>query len=1006
MKKILFICLILLALMAICVAPAFAQGTLGGDMTLTQPNGAGTKARIQREGVALKVNDSLANVVLNALNGKIPSGLTVNSNRLSIYSPDSIRVFSTTGFGGGSTTSSLDPVDSTNLAGINTKLAGTLTVGSHSVTQSGTWILGANSGVDIGDVTINNASGASAVNIQDGGNSITVDGTVSVNTHAVTQSGTWVIGAGTNNIGDVDVLSLPSIPAGTNNIGDVDVLSSALPTGASTEATLSTLNGKVPSGLTVTSTRLLTDGSGVTQPVSGTVSVSGTVTVGSHAVTNAGTFVVQENGAALTALQLLDDAINTTGSAITTKGVAIQGQDGTNARVLKTDASGELQTDVLSLPSIPAGTNNIGDVDIVSSALPTGASTEATLSTMNGKVPSGLTVNSNRLAVYSPDSIRVFATNGFGSSSGGTSLDATDSSNLSLIADARMQANTTGADRPGYQSFGLVETTPGSVTNGYVYPLSLNPRRELRVVVSTAGGVTTFSESRTPGTESTWSFDTLGRARVVDTVAGTTLSTLNGKVPSGLTVNSSRLAIYSPDSIRVFATNGFGGGSGGTSLDAVDSTNLAGINTKLAGTLTVGTHAVTQSGTWTLGANSGVDIGDVTVNNAAGASAVNIQDGGNSITVDGTVAATQSGTWNINNVSGTVSLPTGAATAAKQPALGTAGTPSSDVITIQGAGGMTAVKTDAVQSGTWNINNVSGTVSLPTGASTEATLSTMNGKVPSGLTVNTNRLAIYSPDSIRVFATNGFGGSSSGGTSLDAVDSTNLANAADSNKQRKGMVIIGGTVTATSDSTTGSRKGVILLDTAKVQFTRLRATTDTVAIAGNINATTTPGASAFYDSTWTITALDTAGLAAKANSATVGWQSDTVGFRQHKATDMKLGVKISFANTAPANDKACYIYACPWWYDGTNWYAASQGTTTLPTGANGTTTIASPNDLVLLGVLSYTTQNQVCQKQFMLSSIFPIMPDAVSFIVINYTGAAIHTSGNLLYYSLVNKVQR
>ena len=40
----------------------------------------------------------------------------------------------------------------------------------------------------------------------------------------------------------------------------------------------------------------------------------------------------------------------------------------------------------------------------------------------------------------------------------------------------------------------------------------------------------------------------------------------------------------------------------------------------------------------TLAANSGVDIGDVTINNAAGGSAVNIQDGGNSITVDGTVA--------------------------------------------------------------------------------------------------------------------------------------------------------------------------------------------------------------------------------------------------------------------------------------------------------------------------------------------------------------------------------
>jgi hypothetical protein len=38
--------------------------------------------------------------------------------------------------------------------------------------------------------------------------------------------------AGTNNIGDVDVLSLPALPAGTNNIGDVDVLSlPAIPAG-------------------------------------------------------------------------------------------------------------------------------------------------------------------------------------------------------------------------------------------------------------------------------------------------------------------------------------------------------------------------------------------------------------------------------------------------------------------------------------------------------------------------------------------------------------------------------------------------------------------------------------------------------------------------------------------------------------------------------------------------------------------------------------------------------
>jgi hypothetical protein len=55
------------------------------------------------------------------------------------------------------------------------------------------------------------------------------------------------------------------------------------------------------------------------------------------------------------------------------------------------------------------------------------------------------------------------------------------------------------------------------------------------------------------------------------------------------------------------------------------------------------------------------------------------------------VAASQAGTWNVTNISGTVSLPTGAATAAKQPALGTAGSPSTDVITVQGSASGTAL---------------------------------------------------------------------------------------------------------------------------------------------------------------------------------------------------------------------------------------------------------------------------------------------------------------------------
>jgi hypothetical protein len=47
---------------------------------------------------------------------------------------------------------------------------------------------------------------------------------------------------------------------------------------------------------------------------------------------------------------------------------------------------------------------------------------------------------------------------------------------------------------------------------------------------------------------------------------------------------------------------------------------------------------------------------------ASDQSAVPISDDGGSITVDGTVAATQSGTWNVADITGTISLPTGAAT--------------------------------------------------------------------------------------------------------------------------------------------------------------------------------------------------------------------------------------------------------------------------------------------------------------------------------------------------------
>ncbi len=97
-----------------------------------------------------------------------------------------------------------------------------------------------------GTVTANAGTGPWPVT--DNGGSLTVDGSVSL--AAELPAGTNNIGdvdvlslpalpAGTNNIGDVDVLSLPALPAGTNNIGDVDVLSlPALPTGTNSIGTV------------------------------------------------------------------------------------------------------------------------------------------------------------------------------------------------------------------------------------------------------------------------------------------------------------------------------------------------------------------------------------------------------------------------------------------------------------------------------------------------------------------------------------------------------------------------------------------------------------------------------------------------------------------------------------------------------------------------------------------------------------------------------------------------
>jgi hypothetical protein len=189
-------------------------------------------------------------------------------------------------------------------------------------------------------------------------------------------------------------------------------------------------------------------------------------------------------------------------------------------------------------------------------------------------------------------------------------------------------------------------------------------------------------------------------------------------------------------------------GSDGGAKSLVTGSN--GLPVSVLGTVPVsGTVAATQSGAWSVTVSgtptvsvSGtvpvsiaavvavsdnassltVDDGGSTLSVDDGGFTLSVDDGGQSITVDGSVSvsgvtgsvevanagtfavqAAQSGAWTVavSSVGGTVAvsaaslpLPTGAATAAKQPALGTAGTASADVITVQGIASMTALVVD------------------------------------------------------------------------------------------------------------------------------------------------------------------------------------------------------------------------------------------------------------------------------------------------------------------------
>lgn len=134
------------------------------------------------------------------------------------------------------------------------------------------------------------------------------------------------------------------------------------------------------------------------------------------------------------------------------------------------------------------------------------------------------------------------------------------------------------------------------------------------------------------------------------------------------------------------------------------------------------------------------------------------------------------------------------------------------------------------------------------------------------------------------------------------------------------------------------------------------------------------------------------------------WQGARVPNHATLAQDIEFIVDLSTAATAPANDQQAYVYIIPWMTTdgGTTWIPGGNfGTTTAPTGSEGTASISEPNSMTRLA-LPYKVTSQRLQLQFSVLSALGYMPDGVSLAIRNCTGAALGT-GCVVAYRTINQ---
>ena len=146
-------------------------------------------------------------------------------------------------------------------------------------------------------------------------------------------------------------------------------------------------------------------------------------------------------------------------------------------------------------------------------------------------------------------------------------------------------------------------------------------------------------------------------------------------------------------------------------------------------------------------------------------------------------------------------------------------------------------------------------------------------------------------------------------------------------------------------------------------------------------------------------ALTVTNLHSLASSVTGGWQSASIDFNALNCEDVLIQAILDFANTAPANSKGVYVFLA----EG----LSTSNLTNPASGTEGTITLlditANAQNMKQIGFIPYTTADEIVEsKAFSVAAnCGGVLPAAGAIILMNHSGAALHSSGNSVTYQAV-----